>query len=68
MDQAVAKDVMDVEAAASFVVSIIIIVPMPPKIIAPPLEQSVTTASPEPSSSLHCQNISKKKAKKREYS
>jgi len=54
VDQAVAKDAMDVEAAASFVVSIIIIAPMPPKIIAPPLERSVTTASPKPSSSLHC--------------
>jgi len=48
MDQAVAKDAMDVEAAASLVVSIIIIAP------TPPLEQLVTAASPEPSSSPHC--------------
>ena len=54
VDQAVAKDAMDAEAAASFVVSIIIIAPTLPKIIAPPLERSVMTASPEPSSSLHC--------------
>jgi len=74
VDQAVAKDAMDPEAAASFVVghcgpgrceggvdveasfvvSIIIISPTPPKIIAPPLERLVTTASPEPSSSPHC--------------
>ena len=54
MDQAVAKDAMDPEAAALFVVGIIIIVPTPPKIIAPPLERSVMTASPEPSASLHC--------------
>jgi len=44
MDQAVAKDAMDTEA--SFVIGIIIIVPKPPKIIAPPFEQSVMTASP----------------------
>ena len=52
MDQAVAKDVMDVEA--SFAVGIIIITPTPPKIIAPPFEQLATKASPEPSSSPHC--------------
>jgi hypothetical protein len=53
VDQAVAKDAMDAEAAASFVVSIII-TPTPPKIIAPPLKQSMTMASPKPSSSPHC--------------
>jgi hypothetical protein len=54
MDQALTKDAMDAEAAASFVISIIIITPTLPKIIAPPLERSVTMASPEPSSSPHC--------------
>ena len=47
MDQAVAKDAMDAEAAASFVVGIIIIIATtPPKIIAPPFERLVTMASP----------------------
>ncbi len=41
VDQAVAKDTMDGEAEASFVIDILIIAPTPPKIIAPPFEQSV---------------------------
>ena len=46
MGASVAKNAMDAEAAASFAVGIIIIAPTPSKIIAPPLEQSVMSASP----------------------
>jgi len=53
MDQAIAKDAMDAEAAALFVVGIII-VPTPPKIIVPPFERSIPSSSSKPSSSLHC--------------
>jgi hypothetical protein len=54
VDQAIVEDAMDAEAVVSFVVSIIIIVPTPPKIIAPPSKQSIPLSSLEPSSSLHC--------------
>ena len=54
MDQAVTKDAMDAEAAALFVIGIIIIAPTPPKIIAPSFKQSIPLLSSEPSSSPHC--------------
>ena len=46
MDQAVVKDAMDAEASFVIGIIIIIIASTPLKIIAPPFERSVTTASP----------------------
>jgi hypothetical protein len=54
VDQAVAKDAMDAEAAALFVVGIINIAPTPPKIIAPPFKRLIPSSPSEPSSSPHC--------------